>query len=60
MRTLILTIIALIAFAANSLLARAGLIDPNMGPKEFTLIRLISGAVMLAVCLLYTSPSPRD
>jgi len=28
MRTLLLTIVALIAFAANSLLARAGLIDP--------------------------------
>lgn len=54
MRTLILTIIALIAFAANSLLARAGLIDPNMGPKEFTLIRLISGAVMLAVILYFS------
>lgn len=54
MRTLILTIIALIAFAANSLLARAGLIDPNMEPKEFTLIRLISGAVMLAVILYFS------
>ena len=54
MRTLILTIIALIAFAANSLLARAGLVDPNMGPKEFTLIRLISGAVMLAVILYFS------
>lgn len=54
MRTLILTIIALIAFAANSLLARAGLIDHNMGPKEFTLIRLISGAVMLAVILYFS------
>ena len=54
MRTLILTINALIAFAANSLLARAGLIDPNMGPKEFTLIRLISGAVMLAVILYFS------
>jgi len=52
MRTLLLTIVALIAFAANSLLARAGLIDPNMGPKEFTVIRLISGALMLAGLLL--------
>lgn len=50
-KTLGLTILALIAFAANSLLARAGLIDPNMGPKEFTLIRLISGTVMLAIII---------
>ena len=53
-RTLTLTTLALIAFAANSLLARAGLIDPNMGPKEFTLIRLLSGAIMLAI-ILYIS-----
>ena len=50
-KTLSLTTLALIAFAANSLLARAGLIDPNMGPKEFTLIRLISGALMLILIL---------
>ena len=54
-KTLTLTIIALIAFAANSLLARAGLIDPNMGPKEFTLIRIVSGAVMLMIILQFTS-----
>lgn len=51
MRIFGLTALALLAFAANSLLARAGLIDPNMGPKEFTLIRLISGALMLALIL---------
>lgn len=46
-KTLCLTSLALLAFAANSLLARAGLIDPHMGPEEFTLIRLISGALTL-------------
>lgn len=50
-KTLALTALALLAFAANSLLARAGLIDPNMGPKEFTFIRLASGALMLAMIL---------
>jgi len=56
MKLFSLTSLALIAFAANSLLARAGLINPDMGPKEFTLIRLISGAVMLAVLLRFRSP----
>ena len=57
-KTLSLTALALIAFAANSLLARAGLITSdlgqNMGPKEFTLIRLLSGALMLALILSVT------
>jgi len=54
-RLFALTSLALIAFAANSLLARAGLISPNMGPIEFTLIRLISGAVMLMILLALRS-----
>ena len=58
MKSLALTSLALIAFAANSLLARAGLIDPNMGPMEFTFIRLISGASMMAVIYQTTSKQP--
>lgn len=50
-RLFLFTALALLAFAANSLLARAGLQSPEMGPIEFTLIRLISGAVMLALLL---------
>ena len=46
-KTTSLTAFALLAFAANSLLARAGLLDPNMGPEEFTLIRLVAGAMVL-------------
>jgi len=49
MRTLLLTLIALIAFAANSVLARLGLTVGEIGPWSFTLIRLVSGAVMLAI-----------
>jgi len=59
LRLIGLTGLALIAFAANSLLARAGLISPNMGPIEFTLIRLISGAVMLMI-LLALRPETHD
>ena len=49
MHTLILTLIALIAFAANSVLARLGLTIGEIGPWGFSLIRLVSGAVILAL-----------
>lgn len=52
MSTFLLTAIAMLAFAANSLLCRlalaAGLIDAG----SFTLIRLLSGAVTLVAILL--------
>ncbi len=52
MSTLLLTAIAMLAFAANSLLCRlalaAGLIDAG----SFTLIRLLSGAVTLIAIML--------
>ena len=39
-------------------LAAAGL---NMTPEEYTAFAMVqTSAVLLAVCLLYTSPSPRD
>ncbi|MFV0575961.1 MAG: DMT family transporter [Vibrio sp.] len=42
---------ALIAFAANSVLTRLALADGNIDSLSFTLLRLSSGAVMLAVLL---------
>lgn len=48
-RILLLTALALTAFAANSVLARAALMGGGIGPWSFTLIRLVSGAVMLAL-----------
>ena len=52
MSTFLLTVIAMLAFAANSLLCRlalaAGLIDAG----SFTLIRLLSGAVTLIAIML--------
>lgn len=47
----LLTPVAMLAFAANSLLARAALGEGAIDPASFTAIRLISGAVVLA-CLL--------
>ena len=41
--------IALMAFAANSLLCRMALVDDAILPLPFTLIRLISGALLLSL-----------
>jgi len=48
-RLLGLTSLAMIAFAANSVLARLALTDSSIGPWEFTAIRFISGAMILAL-----------
>ena len=57
LRIICLTVLALLAFAANSLLARTGLLTQDMGPFEFTLIRLVSGAAMLLVLMAITRQS---
>ncbi|MXU64229.1 DMT family transporter [Oceanomicrobium pacificus] len=46
-----LTALALIAFAANSVLTRAALVGGQIGAPEFSAIRLVSGAVTLALLL---------
>ncbi len=48
-RTIILTALALAAFAANSLLCRAALKHTSMDAASFTAIRLLSGAAMLSI-----------
>ena len=60
LRLSLLTALALIAFAANSLLARAALTDPAMGDLEFTLIRLFSGAALLLILMQAQGPTPRS
>ena len=49
MRTLLLTIAALTAFAANSLLCRAALGSFAIDPASFTTLRIASGAAFLAI-----------
>jgi drug/metabolite transporter (DMT)-like permease len=49
-RTMLLTSLAMMAFAGNSLLCRAALKNSNIDAASFTTIRLISGALVL--CLL--------
>jgi drug/metabolite transporter (DMT)-like permease len=50
--TAILTLIAMLAFAANSLLCRMALGDGLIDAASFTLIRVVSGAVTLSLILL--------
>lgn len=52
MRIFLLTLIALVAFAANSVLNRAALVGQGSDPVAFMSLRLISGAVMLLLILL--------
>lgn len=53
LRVFLLTAFAMIAFAANSVLGRLGLVDTEIDAGSFALIRLASGALVLAViCLL--------
>jgi len=47
--TPLLTLLALLAFAANSLLCRLALRSAAIDPASFTAIRLVSGAVMLVI-----------
>lgn len=52
MKIVVLTAIAMLAFAANSVLARLAFATANAEPLSYTGIRLASGAVVLAVLLL--------
>jgi drug/metabolite transporter (DMT)-like permease len=48
-RLALLTFGALVAFAGNSLLCRAALRTPGFDPANFTVVRLVSGAVALVL-----------
>ena len=51
MRVIVLTLLAMIAFASNSLLCRAGLKQTTIDPATFTFVRIFSGAVALWLIL---------
>lgn len=53
LRLFLITMLVMIAFAANSVLGRLGLIGTEIGAGSFALIRLISGAAtLLLICTL--------
>jgi drug/metabolite transporter (DMT)-like permease len=59
LRAIVLTLLALVAFASNSLLTRLALGSRQVDAATFTALRLSSGAVMLAVLVLGQSRSWR-
>jgi drug/metabolite transporter (DMT)-like permease len=58
-RAIVLTLLALVAFASNSLLTRLALGSRQLDAATFTALRLASGAVMLAALVLAQSRSWR-
>lgn len=48
MRIALLTSLAMFAFAGNSVLARVALTDRAMDPASYTMVRILSGALLLA------------
>nr|WP_270828844.1 hypothetical protein [Aeromonas sp. QDB20] len=57
-RLLSLTLLTLIAFAANSVLCRLALFEERMDPALFTLLRLTSGALVLVLLCGARQKSP--
>lgn len=59
--TIFLTALSLIAFAANSLLARLALADGSIDPVSFTTLRLLSGMLMLIpIARKFHEPPPSN
>lgn len=57
LRLFLLTTLAMVAFAANSVLGRLAFVETDIGAGSFTLIRLLSGALILVLlCALQTKP----
>ncbi len=54
-RVFILTLLAMIAFASNSLLCRAALKQTSIDPATFTFVRIFSGAVALWLIVMIRS-----
>ena len=57
LRTLALTALAMLAFAANSVLCRLALQHQAIDPASFASVRLVSGALVLAVIVRLRSPA---
>ena len=53
LKTFVLVAIAMIAFAANSLLCRMALANTDIDPASFTILRLASGAIALLLLSSY-------
>jgi hypothetical protein len=59
LRKLMLILLTLAAFAANNVLCRKSLAETAIGPAEFGLVRMLSGALMLYALTKIRNPSAR-
>ncbi|WP_454440834.1 DMT family transporter [Vibrio bathopelagicus] len=59
MQTVIITLITLVAFAANSVLCRWALMDQTIDPLSFSIVRILSGALTLLILLTLSSNAKR-
>ena len=59
MRVVILVSVAMLAFAANSILARLALSESDIDPLAYTGIRLVAGAAVLAAIALFRAAPPK-
>jgi hypothetical protein len=50
-RIVVLTLLAMVAFAANSLLCRLALRNTGIDAASFTSIRIVSGAIVLSLII---------
>ena len=57
MQTAMITLITLVAFAANSVLCRWALMDQTIDPLSFSIVRILSGAATLLILLTLSSQS---
>lgn len=57
MKYSVLTCLAMLAFAANSILCRLALLDNSIDATSFTVIRIISGALILTFIVLIKTAS---
>ncbi|MGR4998798.1 DMT family transporter [Vibrio celticus] len=57
MQTVLVTLITLVAFAANSVLCRWALMDQTIDPLSFSIVRILSGAFTLLILLTLSSQS---
>lgn len=55
MRIFLLTTITMIAFGANSIFGRVALEGEAIDPSSYSFIRLLSGAIMLAILVVFSS-----
>lgn len=60
LKTILFTVVALLAFAGNSVLCRLALAESAIDAASFTWMRLLSGALVLGVILIIRHPPKRS